>query len=180
SRFLRPRRPRHLASAVPLRQAGEALCGSSSPTDPALPGGSAWEKFYGPGPQRHKGPAALFFQKLRVAACPPQATPAPPQTEARSPQFRRQPVEENAESARDDSARSRCRVRAEWPRQVRRSRKARSACHETPPREPRSRDGRRATSSTSGGTRASRGSSADGGRRHRRSTSSVTETPALA
>src|SRR3954453_5252571 len=61
SRLLRPRRPRHLACAAPLRQAGEALCGSSSPTDPALPGGSAWEKFYAPEPQHHKAFGHISF-----------------------------------------------------------------------------------------------------------------------
>jgi hypothetical protein len=39
SRLLRSRCPRHLAIAAPRRQAAEALCGSSSPTDPAPPGG---------------------------------------------------------------------------------------------------------------------------------------------
>ena len=55
---------RHPATAAPLRQAGEALYGSSSPTDPALPGRSAWEKLYAPQAQRHKGFRRISFTYL--------------------------------------------------------------------------------------------------------------------
>src|SRR3954452_11733588 len=60
---------RHPAGAAPLRQAGEALCGSSSPTDPALLGRSAWEKLYAPKAQRHKGfrqTSFTYFEFRRV------------------------------------------------------------------------------------------------------------------
>jgi len=51
----RSRRPRHLATATTPRQAGRPWCGSSSPTDPARPCGSAWGEFYGPQALHHKG-----------------------------------------------------------------------------------------------------------------------------
>jgi hypothetical protein len=85
-RLLRPRWPRHLATATSPRQAGRLWNGSSSPTDPAPPCGSAWEKFYGPKPLRHKGfrrssrCSGDFLNVLhRTAHSDPQVLPGSPQ-----------------------------------------------------------------------------------------------------
>src|SRR5215470_12406219 len=59
--------------------------GTSSPTDPALPGRSAWEKFYGPGRAGHKGFAArssTYSEFLRVVH---NSSRSRPQTWLRSP-----------------------------------------------------------------------------------------------
>src|SRR4051794_13793368 len=61
-------------------------CRSSFPTDPALPGGSAWEKFYGVATEVHKGferRTSTYSDFLRIVHNPP---PAPPQPEPPSPQ----------------------------------------------------------------------------------------------
>jgi hypothetical protein len=86
SRLLRSRRPRHLASATPVRQAVPVSCRSSSPTDPALPGGSAWEKFYARHTRCHKVRRHFsfrYFEFRRVIhkydATPPQIGPGSPQ-----------------------------------------------------------------------------------------------------
>src|SRR5215210_3591746 len=59
------------ASSPSHRDEQNSSYGSSSPTDPALPGGSAWEKFYAPKTHPRKG----FAHILLVPACPPQLRP---------------------------------------------------------------------------------------------------------
>src|SRR3954454_11797530 len=71
----RSRQPRHPATATSSRQAVRWWYRSSSPTDPALPGGSAWEKFYVLRAQAHKGFRDIsftYFEFRRVVhtACP--------------------------------------------------------------------------------------------------------------
>ena len=102
SRLLRSRRPCHLATAAPHRQAAEALYGSSSPTDPALPGGRTWGKFYVLKPQAHKGFPGISFTYFWFRRVLHRTTRAPPQTRAGSPQISPRPVE----SARRASARA--------------------------------------------------------------------------
>src|SRR3954453_13740447 len=55
-------------------------CRSSFPTDPALPGGSAWEKFYGVATEVHKGferRTSTYSDFLRIVHNPPPAPPQP-------------------------------------------------------------------------------------------------------
>jgi len=56
---VRPRRPRHPATATLLQQAGEPPCGSSAPTDPALPEECVGE-FYAVAGRAHKPFRKLF------------------------------------------------------------------------------------------------------------------------
>src|SRR3954451_9751170 len=85
----RSRQPRHPATATSSRQAVRWWCRSSSPTDPALPGGSAWEKFYVLGAPSHKGfrrGTSTYLGFLSVvhslARCHPQKIARCPQESA--------------------------------------------------------------------------------------------------
>jgi hypothetical protein len=91
--FSDPTSLRHPAGAAPLRQAGEALYGSSSPTDPALPGGSAWEKFYARNAQCHKGFRRISFTYREFRRVLHNLAPRVHRAHPGSPQLRRRAVD---------------------------------------------------------------------------------------
>jgi hypothetical protein len=68
--------------------------GSSSPTDPALPGGSAWEKFYGPAGRARKGCSARTSTYSGFPRILHRLSGPRPQTPRRCPQETVPPVDE--------------------------------------------------------------------------------------
>jgi hypothetical protein len=75
SRFLRPRRPRHLATAAPPRQAAEDLYGIFVSDRSRSPRGERVGRVLRGTTPRRQGLSQNFFHILRVPASPPQQRP---------------------------------------------------------------------------------------------------------